>query len=93
VGLFRKKKTLDPEAFRGLANKDVEAIHMYSSAVAKHEALLKRERRQRRSDRLGVTVGQIRKGLPKGIKHPDSLVRNEELYIGHKVKRKGVRLY
>jgi len=93
MGLFRKKKTLDPEAFRGLANRDVEAIHLYSNTVAKHESLLKQERRQRRSDRLGTTLKQAKSSLPKGIRHPDSLVRNEELYIGHKAKRKGVRLF
>jgi len=40
------------------------------------------EARRRRQESVGKIMNMAGKTVPKGIKHPDSLVRNQHLYYG-----------
>ena len=47
----------------------------------------KREKREKSSARMGGFFKAFGKAIPKGIRHPDSLVKNAHLYTGgHKGK-------
>lgn len=41
---------------------------------------VKAERRRKATERMGSVLGAFGKLVPKGIRHPDSLVRNVHLY-------------
>ena len=52
---------------------------------------VKQERRRRTTQRVGKILGMFGKVMPRGIRHPDSLVRNLHLY--HPGYRGKTRLY
>lgn len=48
----------------------------------------KRERRDRRNEQLGKVFKAFGRALPRGIKHPDSMITNMHLYRPTKGKHK-----
>lgn len=42
--------------------------------------IVKSERRRRTTESMGKVLGAFGKLIPRGVKHPDSLVRNVHLY-------------
>ena len=52
---------------------------------------VKGEKRRRTTERVGKVLSVLGKAMPKGIRHPDSLVRNIHLY--HPGYRGKTRLY
>ena len=42
--------------------------------------LIKAERRRRNSEKMGKVLKSFGKAIPKGIRHPDSIVTNMHLY-------------
>ena len=41
---------------------------------------VKQERRRRTGERMGKLLGAFGKLVPKGVRHPDSLITNRHLY-------------
>jgi hypothetical protein len=71
-------------------------MHQYSDSVERQERLFKKQNRQKRQEKVEAVFKKLGAGVPKGIRHPDSLVRNGELYGLRKSssdKKKGVRLF
>ena len=81
-------------------NKKKEKVEMTPEMMMMREQIreLRKERRQRSMDKMADGMGKaMSKMVPKGIKHPDSLVRNSHLYTGVQKKedspRKRIRLF
>ena len=94
--VFQKKQTLDLDKFHGLDSRDRLAMRQYADTVERQEKLFKQQNRQKRQEKVEFLFKKMGSGIPKGIKHPDSLVRNGELYGLRKSssgKKKGARLF